>query len=68
MDNINLSVELKKTKKSNGGIYEKNKTSIYNYRNKNIDKYRNYQKNYILKRYYWNRIQREFFDILINDN
>jgi hypothetical protein len=47
------------------GSYLSNKKSIYNYREKNVDKYNDYMRVYKKKRYDWQKIQKEFLNILI---
>ena len=47
------------------GSYLSNKKSIYNYRAKNVDKYNEYMKNTMKRKYDWKKIQKEFLNILI---
>lgn len=47
------------------GSYSSNKKSIYNYRAKNLDKYNDYMRVYKKKKYDWQKIQKEFLNILI---
>jgi len=46
--------------------YQKNKTHIYNYREKNLDKVREMQKLYKRRKDTWLKIQKEFFNILFD--
>lgn len=46
--------------------YQKNKVAIYNWREKNIDAFRNYHKIWTRKNRMWKKIQKEFLGILID--
>ena len=46
------------------GTYLQNKQSIYNYREKNLEKCRAIQKEYKRKVYIWKKISKEFLAIL----
>ena len=47
--------------------YKQNKTHIYKYREKNIDKVREMQKLYKRRKDAWLKVQKEFFNILADN-
>jgi hypothetical protein len=48
------------------GSYSQNKKSIYNWREKNKEKYNKYMLEKQKKKYTWKKISREFMNILLD--